>query len=617
MMDKDSAISLEGRLGKPVWNVPAMLKQRAQLSGSAPASWSLSASGSWQPTTWAEYRDIVARLARGLCKLGLSTGDRVAIMVPSSREWDFLQVGILAARGVVVGLDSHDRDDNLNAVAKHCGLAGLVVREPSDLERFDAQVRDRLRFVVSLKPTAEQGLTAFADLFGAEDDPAPVDLPGAQPDDTATVIFTSGTTGGPKGIEYTHRQLCLAVASILDTFPDVGSESRVACWLPLSNLFQRIIDIGAIACGAQLYYVEDPRSIMKHVGSIEPDLFIGVPRFYEKLHAGIMDKVSQGPALQRSLVAWALRAGEQHASQEWALAGPAAWQRWQHMLADRLVLRRLRGVLGSRLRFLISGSAPMPAWLLGRFQAMGLPILEAYGLSENVVPVAMNRPDAYRFGSVGLPLPGNELRLADDGELWVRGPGVFRGYLGGAGEEARFDADGFLATGDYAAIDSAGFVTLTGRKSEVFKTSTGRRVAPAPIESALRQVAYVEHAVLFGAGRPFTVALLSVSTEAWHALNENDNGCSGLESRCDSLRRAVVPCLSEIADYQRPAGLVVATHGFTINGGELTSNLKVRRGEIEDRFGDSLDALYLMVQSADGTRVQTELDDGQVILCSL
>ena len=242
---------------------------------------------------------------------------------------------------------------------------------------------------------------------------------------------------------------------------------------------------------------------MSQIQHIEPDLFIGVPRFYEKLYAGVMTTIDKTPAWQKWLIALALRIGEHHANVLRSGEVPRWFESAWYRLADWLVLGRLRYVMGARLKYMVSGSAPLPSWLLERLQAMGLLVLEAYGLSENLIPVAANQPDAYRLGTVGRVMHGNELRLAEDGELWVRGPGVFGGYYGEESETGLFDADGYFATGDYASIDADGFITLTGRKSEVFKTSTGRRIAPGGIESILRTVPYIEQAAVFGAGRPF------------------------------------------------------------------------------------------------------------------
>ena len=235
-------------------------------------------------------------------------------------------------------------------------------------------------------------------------------------------------------------------------------------------------------------------------------------------------------------------------------------------------------------------------------------MLEAYGLSENIIPVALNRPDNFRFGSVGKPLPGCEVRLAEDGELLVRGPGVFSGYLGDETAEARVDSDGFLASGDFASIDDEGFITLIGRKSEIFKTSTGRRVAPSNIESLLRQLERVEFAAVFGAGRALPTALLVMSKATWQ---------DAVYEFCQRLREDAAIALAPLPSYLRPAGLALTTRMFTLAGGELTANLKMRRRNIEQNFAPALDELNRHIDNAAGAPFETQSKDGLVLFLSL
>lgn len=614
------AMGCGSALGREVWSLPAMLQARAEASGDAPALWSLTgADGTWRAMSWREYRDDVARVVRGLRTLGLAAGERVGIMAPSCPRWDLLQMGILACGGVVVGMDANDLDANLDDVARRCRLTGLIVLDPSWERRFGSEAREGLRFVVHLGAggSSERGISfdELARLGGSKPDH---DWQSARADDPATILFTSGTTGAPKGIQYTHRQVCLAVASILAASPGIDHQTRLACWLPLSNMFQRIINALAIACGAQTYYVEDPREIMRHVGTIAPHVFIGVPRFYEKLHAGMMERVAAGPSWQRTLVHWALRAGDSRARALRDGLPRNALQRAYDGVADRLVLGRLRAVMGPNLRYLVSGSAPMPGWLLERFHAMGLLVLEAYGLSENVIPVAMNRFDAYRFGTVGRPLSGSEVRLAQDGELMVRGPGVIAAYYG-EGQAGLLDGDGYLATGDYAAIDTDGFITLTGRKSEIIKTATGRRIAPAGIENVLLQAPAVQQVAVFGANRPFLIAVVVVSASTEGSRLAGDKEHPALRAACDRLRRELAGFLEPLPTFKRPAGLVVTTRPFSVGSGELTTNLKLRRGNIAMRYATEIDALYQRLEQAGGGSVLEAVAgrEQDTALCSL
>lgn len=596
--------AIDAMMDRAGWTVPGLLCVRSADSPNETALWQLGADEQWVASSWAGYRQAVASLASGFRKLGLAPGDRVAILAASCPQWDYAQLAILAAGGVAVGLDPHGLDEHTQEIARRCEFSGVVLQNPRLLDKLGDEARRTLRFVVSIEPCVEPGVAELASLT-AEDEPDD-DWNRAQADAVATIIFTSGTTGAPKGIEYTHRQICQAVAAILSVFPEIAEGSRQACWLPLSNLFQRIINLCAIGRGAQTFYLADPREIMRFVASIAPHVFIGVPRFYEKLYAGIEQALASKPAWQQTLARWALDVGERHAAACRAGVPGGPLLTLKAAVAERLVLSKLRAILGANLRFMISGSAPMPVWLLERFHAMGLLVLEAYGLSENIIPVALNRPDQFRFGSVGLPL--GEVQLAKDGELLVRGPGVFCGYFGEDGGEARIDREGFLASGDFATIDADGYVTLTGRKAEIFKTSTGRRVAPALIESLLRQLPQVDYAAVFGAGRTQPTALLVISEAAWR---------EDPHSFCERLRRDAQRVLAPLPAYLRPAGLVLTTRLFTIAGGELTANLKMRRRAVEQNFAAPLDELCQHVDQAAGAPFEVSSDDGQMLFLSL
>ncbi|GAB4169104.1 MAG: AMP-dependent synthetase/ligase [Rhodocyclaceae bacterium] len=559
------------------------LIERAGRTPRAPAFLWREPAGTWHSEDWGGVLARVRNTSLRLRALGVNPGDRVVLMMPTSPRWEYAHLAALAAGAVVAGVDAHDSDENLRHI--------LAAVSPQAVFAGDAQQLDRLRALLP-RPVAITVLGCGA-ARGAHELEA-LSQPGANAasedasawalchaEMPATIVFTSGSTGKPKGIEYTHGQLGIAVDAILACFPDVGAQSRLACWLPLSNLFQRIIDLCAISCGAQTWFVDPPTEIAARLPEIRPALFVGVPRFFEKLHAGILEELARRPLPVRWLAGLAWEIGVRFRRARRAGQLPGALQRWIHAAAERLVLRRLReAVTGDALRFMVSGSAPFPPWLLDRLHGIGWLVLEAYGISENVVPVALNVPGAYRFGSVGRPVPGSELRFAPDGELLVRGPGVFRGYLGSEAAEGALDGDGFLHTGDFARLDPDGYLWLTGRKSEVFKTSTGRRVAPAAVEAALKRLPYVEHAMVTGAGRPVPVAILSVAPRA-------------LAGRGDAaLAEDIAKVCADLPEAARIAGAVLTERPFTIAAGELTANLKLRRKPIEAEHAGALDALY-------------------------
>ena len=572
-------------------SLPNWLAARAAQSPQQPAYWQRTPAGDWTSVSWGEVQERVQTLAAHLLRLGLRAGDRVAIMMPTVPEWEYCHLAVLAAGGVVVGIDAHDAPENTRHILHTVRPRALCLAAGEQLELLKALMPEPPDIVVTLDADHAPGIVSLPRLIETACDPA-LPLPEVSPDQTATLVFTSGSTGQPKGIAYTHGQLCLAAQAILDRFPSIQADARLACWLPLSNLFQRIINLCALKRGTQCYFVASPADIVKRLPEIRPALFIGVPRFYEKLHAGIEAEIARQSWLARQAVRLAWRIGERFQRTRRAGESPVWWSVAAHALADRWVLQKLRHLMGPDLKFMVSGSAPMPPWLLDKLHGLGWLVLEAYGISECVVPIANNTLEAYRFGSVGRPLPDNALKLADDGEVLVRGPGVFTGYYGQADADTALDADGYLHTGDLARLDEDGFLWLTGRKSEVFKTSTGRRIAPVPIESALRQLPYVEHAVVFGRNRPVVVVLLSVTPQPGGFAAPLS---SEMQRRIgDDIAAACAP----IPAYQRPAGALVSLRGFSIAAGELTSNLKLRRNAIETLNEREIDALYAQLAAS-------------------
>jgi len=362
------------------------------------------------------------------------------------------------------------------------------------------------------------------------------------------------------------------------------------CWLPLANLFQRIINFCAVARGATSYVVADPRDVMLHLQSASPHVFIGVPRFFEKVQAGIEDRLSARPALTRTVARWAL------ALARWRERGIGRW------LAELLALRQLRAVFGKNARYLISGSAPMPPALLEWFEAIGLPVFEAYGVSEDIVPVAMNRPGVRRLGTVGKPTPANEVRLGPDGEVLVRGEGVFSGYLGAT--SPRPDGEGFWATGDLGEFTPDGFLRLRGRKSESFKTSGGQWIVAGTVETLLRQILYVEYAVLVGSSEHALAAILNIDLAR---LRGNASSSELSFDERTRIARDATDALAVVPRHSRPAALLVVTNAFSVAGGELTTNLKLRRTLVIEKFKPQLALLRAAARTLDDTAVPVVL----------
>ena len=573
--------------------LPEWLAYRAHLTPAVPALLTL-VEGKWLPLTWAELLDASQSLATRLRNFGVDSGKRVAIIAGTCPRWEIAQMAILSAGGVVVGLDPHDPPNRIGQILEQSEPIGVFVHNEAAFAAIPSGFRNRLQFAISFSDSvSDPALTHWPSRSGGTAKGESANFC-SSPDAPATIVFTSGTTGTPKGVIYTHRQITLACESILKALPEIDESSRLACWMPLSNLYQRIMNHCAMIKGASSYFVEDAREILRLLPAIRPRVFTAVPRFYEKVYEGFNRSIDGKSPLQRRAIRMALKISDRVQTSRRLGIAPKLANRLLLSWLDRRFLAPFRQQFGNDLAFLISGSAPMPRWLLERFHAHGLLVMEAYGMTENVIPNAINRPEAFRFGSVGHPLLHNEVRLADDGELLVRGPGVFKGYYRDEGRPVNLDEQGFLASGDYAEIDSEGYIWLKGRKSEIFKTSTGRRIAPHGIESQLLTLSYVDHAVVFGRNQKTLVALLVISKDA--LARRSDRAVS--EGFDAGIRADLAAALKKLPDYQRPNGFLISAEPFSVASGELTPNLKLRRTVIEARFAEQFKALYSGLQEA-------------------
>lgn len=561
---------------------------RAERTPNQPAYSCRTEAGEWKSASWSEVRGRVQALSGHLIRIGLRSGDRVAIMLPTVPEWEYCHLAVLAFGGVVVGIDPHDAPENIRHVLHTVRPQALFLVSGEQLDHLKESLPIATEVVVVLESACPPTILSLNEFLTATAD-VDSSWPTVTPDHPATIVFTSGSTGQPKGIVYTHRQLCLAGEAILSRFPTIGEGDRFACWLPLSNLFQRIINLCAIVRGGESCFVESPREIMSWLSEIRPALFIGVPRFYEKLYDGIQAEIAKRSLLHQLALHFAWNVGEHFQKVQRENKRPGLLLRVAHAMAEHLVLRRLRDKLGLDLRFMVSGSAPLPVWLMEKLHGLGWLVLEAYGISECVVPIATGTHDNYRFGSVGRPLAENEIKLADDGEVLVRGKGVVTGYYGEGSIDTPLNADGYLHTGDSARLDEDGYLWLTGRKSEIFKTSTGHRIVPTPVEARLKQLAYVEYAVLLGRNRPVPVALLIIDA---NALPDSPQAAPLLPTLLQAIGRDITTACTPLPAYLRPAGVLVTRRGFSIADGELTSNLKLKRNVIENKYHAAIDALY-------------------------
>ena len=582
--------------------IPALLRARAVSTPASSAYVDLDARSSSVSVTWSEFWSRVERLATALSGLGLKPGDRVAIFGPNSIDWETAQHASFACGALVAGIDPNYPPDQLREVMDRLRPTVVLAEDASFIEKLEAtsSVPHGLAVVFRRGAGASSPHALQMDELPTSASPGELDLDRIDVSAGGIITFSSGTTGKPKPITFTHAQAREAISTIAAAFPDIGHGERLLCWLPLANLFQRMINFCAIEVGATTYVTGDPRTVMNHLGRIKPRVIIGVPRFFERVQSGIEGNLCRAVWPVRQLAKWALSCGRRRAAASRAGVSLRFADRLTALAADLLVLRRLRKVFGGHVEYPISGSAPMPRWLLEWFDAIGLAVYEAYGVSEDIVPIAMNRPDQQRLGTVGKPLPGVEVKLAPDGEILVRGTGLFVGYLEQEGDAPQPDADGFWATGDLGSFDQDGFLSVRGRKSDTFKTSTGRWISPARVEERLRRLPYIEHATIVGANRKVPIALVclktglarersSVLAAPAQAGAAGDGSLAAIEA---TLSGDLPRTLDSCPHHEQPAAVLILRTPFSVDGGELTTNLKLRRAEVERKYATAIETVY-------------------------
>jgi long-chain acyl-CoA synthetase len=488
--------------------------------------------------------------------------------------------------------------------ATDSGAVAAIVENPEQMAKF-LEIRDQcpeLRHLIQIEGATAEGVLSLQEVAdsGAGADAGEAFWRRAEtirPDDVLTLIYTSGTTGNPKGVTLTHENLVANVEASKDRAPinenDFGLE-----FLPLCHVFERMVGYLLMAKGCTKAYCS-----VYHVGdlvaTIKPTVFAGVPRFYEKVYDKIMEKVNGAPPIRRALFNWALGQGRRGYPKRLAGREPGGFG---YNLADKIVLSKVREGLGGRVRFCISGGAPLPQFVAEFFHSIGVWILEGYGLTETSPVIAVNgaEPGMTRLGTVGKVIHNVSVKIADDGELCVKGPSVMRGYWNLPDKTSEvFDEDGYFHTGDIAEIDAEGFVSITDRKKDLIVTAGGKNVAPAPIENELKRSPFIDNAVLIGDRRPFIVALLSPSQEElerWAA--ENGIEYSSIEElakhpkvhqRCADMVEKVN---AGLARYEQIKKFEVLPLMLSIEGGHLTPTLKVKRRVVEKDYGELIEKLY-------------------------
>jgi long-chain acyl-CoA synthetase len=415
-----------------------------------------------------------------------------------------------------------------------------------------------------------------------------------QADDLATIIYTSGTTGEPKGVMLTHGNLMANIAGVRAVL-DLGPEDVGLSFLPLCHAFERLVAYFYLVHGVSIVFAESFNTIARDLQMVRPTVTTGVPRVFEKLHDRVIAKGLEASGLKRRIFQRAVQLASVRGRLLESGRPLSPWLRLQAAVADRLVYRRVREVMGGRLRFAVSGGAPLRPEIGRFFFGVGIPLIEGYGLTETAPVLTVMPLDAIRFGTVGRPLPNVELRIADDGEVLARGPNVMVGYFGRPDETAQVLRDGWFHTGDVGSVDEDGYLRITDRKKELIVTSGGKNIAPQPIEGALRAHPLIAEAVVIGEQRAFLALLIVPDLAALQGRFPDARDAASLQGRQEitaAFQEAVDAINARLAQFERIRRFALLPREFSIEAGELTPTLKVKRRVVEERYRDQIEGLY-------------------------
>ncbi len=561
---------------------------RGALAGSErPLFYERDAGGNWSATGSLDVLARVTALAATLRDRGLVPGDRVALMSPNRVDWIVANLGILFAGGVTVPVYATQALDQVAFIIADSGARFSFVDTPELAERLRAAAIPLDPIVFDAPPEQRDSLAAAI----AHGRNLPAGLPELVPDDLAILIYTSGTTGAPKGVMLSHGNVASNARAAFDLIPSVITPGDpVLSVLPFAHIYENTNLFGYLIRGATVYVNRRIESLLDDLRTVRPVAVFVVPRIFERTYAGIVAAARAAGGVKAKLVPWALDVGRRHKRAEVDGVAPGPLLRAQFALARALVLSKLRAQLGcDRLRIFVSGSASLHLDLALSFAAAGMPIMEGYGLTECSPVVTVNRPGAARLGTVGRPIPGVEIRLAEDGEVLVRGPNVMQGYHHQPVETAEVLRDGWLATGDVGTLDADGYLRIIDRKREIFKTSGGKYISPARVEAAIGRSPFVAQVAVFGAGKAHAAALVSPN---WIALRSRMGlGAlpppAELAARNDVRRFIAAECTRKTADlapFEQIRWAGVLPRDLTIEDGELTPTLKVKRRVVELRY---------------------------------
>jgi long-chain acyl-CoA synthetase len=565
--------------------------------------------GAYQSLSHKTLLERVRRAALGLRALGVTRGARVGLLSENRPEWAIADYACLTSGITNVPLYPTLPAEQMAFILKDSGAVAIFVSTADQAAKI-ASVRAELPALTQVISFANEKLPgvditlASLEAKGAALESAATlaqykaDALSVRPDDLATIIYTSGTTGAPKGAMLSHGNITSNVVAVQAVIPFYSTDVSLS-FLPLSHILERMFDYVMYYMGVSIAYVETIDTILQNIGEIRPTIVVSVPRIYEKIYARVLESALAGGAAKKAIFFWARGVGDKWSAEMQAGRRPGGLLGFQYGIADKLVFSKLRARVGGRLRYFVSGGAPLAAEINSFFYAAGLLILEGYGLTETSPVIAVNTPENNRIGTVGKPIAGVEVLIAPDGEILARGPNIMKGYFNhpDATREA-IDADGWFHTGDIGVLED-GFLRITDRKKDIIVTAGGKNIAPQPIENQVKNNQFVLQAVMIGDKRKFPVMLVVPNFDqvakwaAGEGLTFPDHGAMIQHPKVQAkMEQEVLQRLHGLAHFEQPKKVALLEHDFTIESGELTPTLKVKRRVVDKRYKALIDALY-------------------------
>ena len=580
--------------------IPNRLLQRAKSTPNDPAYY-VRDNGAWKPTNWGTYSDQVTQAGRALIALGFKPGQTACILGFNRPEWAILDLATMGAGGAPAGIYTTCSPVEVRYIVAHAEAPIILVEDEGQWRKVQAEIANmpNLKHIVTMKgvPKIDHGLVMTWDEFMAKGDEVEKEaylarVEALEPDALATLIYTSGTTGPPKGVMLSNHNLAWT-ANVAIQITTITSTDCSLSYLPLSHIAEQMFTLHIpITTGARVYFAESIEAVPENLKEVQPTIFFGVPRIWEKFHAGITSKLKDATGMKAKLVKWAMKVGWE------ANQRPGGHKGLQYQLANKLIFSKLKPAIGmGNARVCVTGAAPIAREVLEFFASLDLVVLEVYGQSEDTGPTSFNTPAQYRFGSVGPAIPGVEVKIADDGEIMVRGPNVFMGYYKDPEVTAETLSGEWLHSGDLGAFDDDGFLNITGRKKDIIITAGGKNITPKNLEGSMKNHELIDEAVVIGDRRKYLSALITIDAEAgpaWAAANGED--ASALH-KSEKLRASIQAHIDEMnAHYARVEQIkkfTVLHRNFTVEDGELTPTLKVKRSKVNDHFAEDIEAMYV------------------------